>query len=214
MRKSLPYLIILAVTVGVQVDFAGASREFRESGQALLFTFILALVFIYLVLAAQFESWVDPFIILLSVPLALTGGLLAQKLTGGSLNIYSQIGLISLVGLVSKHGILIVDFANRLQREGRDRLDAVVEAASLRLRPILMTTAAMVFGAVPLAMASGAGAQSRQQIGWVIVGGMTIGTLLTLFVVPTVYTFMGRRAVRPAGAGPGAQSPAPTERVV
>jgi len=183
---------------GVQVDFAGASREFRESGQALLVTFILALMFIYLVLAAQFESWVDPFIILLSVPLALTGGLLAQKLTGGSMNIYSQIGLITLVGLVSKHGILIVDFANRLQREGRDRLEAVVEAATLRLRPILMTTAAMVFGAVPLAIASGAGAQSRHQIGWVIVGGMTLGTVLTLFVVPTVYSLMGRRLARPA----------------
>jgi len=178
---------------GLQVDYAGTSREFKESGRALLVTFILAVIFIYLVLAAQFESWVDPFIILLSVPLALTGGLLAQKLTGGSLNIYSQIGLITLVGLVSKHGILIVDFANRLQAEGRDRLDAVVEAASLRLRPILMTTAAMVIGAVPLALASGAGAQSRQQIGWVIVGGMSLGTLLTLFVVPTVYSLLGRR---------------------
>ena len=185
---------------GIQVDYAGMSREFRESGQALLVTFILALLFIYLVLAAQFESWVDPFIILLSVPLALTGGLLAQKLSGGSLNIYSQIGLITLVGLVSKHGILIVDFANRLQREGRDRIEAVVEAAALRLRPILMTTGAMVFGAIPLAIASGAGAQSRQQIGWVIVGGMTLGTLLTLFVVPTVYTLIGRRLAHPARA--------------
>jgi multidrug efflux pump len=178
---------------GLQVDYAGTSREFKESGQALLVTFVLAVIFIYLVLAAQFESWVDPFIILLSVPLALTGGLLAQKLTGGSLNIYSQIGLITLVGLVSKHGILIVDFANRLQAEGRGRLEAVVEAASLRLRPILMTTGAMVIGAVPLALASGAGAQSRQQIGWVIVGGMSLGTLLTLFVVPTVYSLIGRR---------------------
>jgi multidrug efflux pump len=185
---------------GMQIDYAGVSREFRESGRALLVTFILALLFIYLVLAAQFESWVDPFIILLSVPLALTGGLLAQKLTGGSLNIYSQIGLITLVGLVSKHGILIVDFANRLQREGRDRVEAVVESASLRLRPILMTTGAMVFGAIPLALASGAGAQSRHQIGWVIVGGMTVGTLLTLFVVPTVYTLIGRRLARPGAA--------------
>ena len=187
---------------GLQVDYAGTSREFKESGQALLVTFVLAVIFIYLVLAAQFESWVDPFIILLSVPLALTGGLLAQKLTGGSLNIYSQIGLITLVGLVSKHGILIVDFANRLQAGGRDRLEAVVEAASLRLRPILMTTGAMVIGAVPLALASGAGAQSRQQIGWVIVGGMSLGTLLTLFVVPTVYSLIGRRmsAAHPAEA--------------
>ncbi len=183
---------------GIQIDYAGISREFRESGRALLVTFVLAILFIYLVLAAQFESWIDPFIILLSVPLALTGGLMAQKLTGGSLNIYSQIGLITLVGLVSKHGILIVDFANRLQRDGRDRLEAVVEAASLRLRPILMTTGAMVFGAIPLAVASGAGAQSRQQIGWVIVGGMTLGTMLTLFVVPTVYTLIGRRIAKVA----------------
>ncbi len=187
---------------GVQLDYAGISREFRESGQALLVTFILAIVFIYLVLAAQFESWVDPFIILLSVPLALTGGLLAQKLTGGSLNIYSQIGLITLVGLVSKHGILIVDFANKLQAQGRERVEAVVEAAVLRLRPILMTTSAMVIGALPLALAIGAGAQSRQQIGWVIVGGMSFGTLLTLFVVPTVYTLIARQ-----GAG-AAQEPA------
>jgi multidrug efflux pump len=183
---------------GIQVDYAGISREFRESGRALLVTFVLALLFIYLVLAAQFESWVDPFIILLSVPLALTGGLLAQKLSGGSLNIYSQIGLITLVGLVSKHGILIVDFANRLQRDGRERLEAVVEAATLRLRPILMTTAAMIFGAIPLAVATGAGAQSRRQIGWVIVGGMAVGTMLTLFVVPTVYSLIGRRLPRQA----------------
>jgi multidrug efflux pump len=177
----------------VQVDYAGISREFRESGRTLLVTFALALAFIYLVLAAQFESWIDPFVILLSVPLALTGGLLAQKLSGGTLNIYSQIGLITLVGLVSKHGILIVDFANRLQAEGRDRAAAVAAAAALRLRPILMTTGAMIFGALPLALATGAGAEARRQIGWVVVGGMTLGTLLTLFVVPTVYTLIGGR---------------------
>jgi multidrug efflux pump len=122
----------------------------------------------------------------------MTGALLALHLTGGTLNIYSQIGLVTLIGLISKHGILIVQFANRLQDEGRPLREAVVEAAALRLRPILMTTGAMVAGAIPLALAAGAGAESRQEIGWVIVGGMTFGTLLTLFVVPTAYTLLAR----------------------
>ncbi|MCU7808411.1 MAG: efflux RND transporter permease subunit, partial [Candidatus Thiodiazotropha sp. (ex Semelilucina semeliformis)] len=136
------------------------------------------------------ESFVDPLIILVSVPLAIGGALLALKLTGGTLNIYSQIGMITLVGLITKHGILIVEFANQIQRRGSSKLDAVIEAASLRLRPILMTTAAMVLGAVPLALAAGAGAEGRQQIGWVIVGGMSLGTLFTLFVVPVVYSLI------------------------
>jgi multidrug efflux pump len=123
----------------------------------------------------------------------MTGALAALHLTGGTLNIYSQIGLVTLIGLISKHGILIVQFANRLQDDGRPVREAVLEAASLRLRPILMTTGAMVAGAVPLAFAAGAGAASRQEIGWVIVGGMSFGTLLTLFVVPTVYTLLARR---------------------
>src|SRR5690606_3985080 len=144
----------------------------------------------YLVLAAQFESFVDPLIIMFTVPLSMTGALLALQLTGGTLNIYSQIGLVTLIGLISKHGILIVQFANRLQDEGRPLLEAVVEAAALRLRPILMTTGAMVAGAIPLALATGAGAQARQELGWVIVGGMTFGTLHTLFVVPTAYTLL------------------------
>jgi multidrug efflux pump len=127
------------------------------------------------------------------VPLSMIGALLALKWSGGSLNVYSQIGLITLVGLITKHGILIVEFANQLQEEGRELGDALLEAASLRLRPILMTTGAMVLGAVPLAIASGAGAESRSQIGWVIVGGMTVGTLLTLFVVPVAYSYIARR---------------------
>ena len=135
-------------------------------------------------LAAQFESFIDPFIIMLTVPLSMTGALAALKLSGGTLNVYSQIGLVTLVGLITKHGILIVEFANQLQAQGKDMRDAVIEAAVLRLRPILMTTGAMVLGAVPLALATGAGAESRQQIGWVIVGGMLLGTLLTLFVIP------------------------------
>ena len=181
----------------VQTDVAGQSREFRAAGQSLVMVFVLALGFIYLVLAAQFESFRDPVIIMLTVPLSMTGALAALYFTGGSLNVYSQIGLVTLVGLITKHGILIVEFANQQQEAGIDRRPAVIEAAVLRLRPILMTTGAMVFGAVPLALATGAGAESRSQIGWVIVGGMTLGTLLTLFVVPTVYSFMGRIHVHP-----------------
>ncbi len=171
----------------------GQSREFRESGATLYVTFALALAFIYLVLAAQFESFVSPFVIMLTVPLAVTGALLALTLTGGTLNVYSQIGLVMLVGLITKNGILIVEFANQLRLQGKAKLEAVIEAAALRLRPILMTTAATVLGAVPLALATGAGAESRQQIGWVIVGGLLLGTLLTLFVVPTAYTLLVRK---------------------
>ena len=170
----------------------GQSREFGESGQTLIITFALALIVIYLVLAAQFESFISPFIIMLTVPLAATGALLALKLTGATLNVYSQIGLVMLVGLITKHGILIVEFANQLRERGKTKVEAVIEAASLRLRPILMTTAAMVLGAVPLAIASGAGAESRSPIGWVIVGGLLLGTLLTLFVIPVAYTLLTR----------------------
>jgi multidrug efflux pump len=178
-------------------DFSGESREFKEAGSSLVFVFVLALGFIFLVLAAQFESFIDPLIIMLTVPLSMTGALLALNLTGGTLNIYSQIGLVTLIGLISKHGILIVEFANQLQDQGKPMREAVIEAAVLRLRPILMTTCAMVAGAIPLALAAGAGAQSRQEIGWVIVGGMTFGTLLTLFVVPTAYTLLARDRRKP-----------------
>jgi len=180
---------------GTTTDLDGQSREFRNASGSLALVFVLSLLFIFLVLAAQFESFVDPFIIMLSVPLSMLGALLALKFTGGTLNVFSQIGLITLVGLITKHGILIVEFANQLRQQGLGVLEAVQQSAALRLRPILMTTGAMVLGAVPLALASGAGAESRQQIGWVIVGGMTLGTVLTLFVVPTVYTLLARRAV-------------------
>jgi len=180
---------------GYASELNGVSREFRASSGALGLVFVLALLFIFLVLAAQFESFIDPFVILLAVPLSMVGALLALKWSGGTINVFSQIGLITLVGLITKHGILIVEFSNQLRRQGRETLEAVVEAASLRLRPILMTTGAMVLGALPLALASGAGAESRQQIGWVIVGGMSIGTLLTIFVVPTVYSWLARRKV-------------------
>jgi multidrug efflux pump len=180
---------------GYAIDYAGQSREFKTSSASLALTFMLALAFIYLVLAAQFESFRDPFIIMLTVPLSMTGALLALLLSGGTLNVYSQIGLVTLVGLITKHGILIVEFANQMQEKGRDLKQAVIEAAEMRLRPILMTTGAMVLGAIPLALARGAGAESRQQIGWVIVGGLLLGTFFTLFVVPTVYSLLARRRV-------------------
>ncbi|MEP7182329.1 MAG: efflux RND transporter permease subunit [Betaproteobacteria bacterium] len=179
-----------------QTDLDGQSREFRSSGGEIYFTFVLALMFIYLVLSAQFESFKHPFVIMLSVPLSMTGALLTLWLAGGTLNIYSQVGLVTLVGLITKHGILIVEFSNQLRAKGEATVDAVVDAATLRLRPILMTTGAMVLGALPLALASGAGAESRTQIGWVIVGGMAFGTLLTLFVVPTAYTLLAGKSVR------------------
>ncbi|WP_421693198.1 efflux RND transporter permease subunit [Aestuariivirga sp.] len=178
---------------GTITDLTGQAREFRDASSNLLLVFVMALAFIYLVLAAQFESFRDPIMIMVSVPLSMTGALGALWLTGGTLNVYSQIGLVTLIGLITKHGILIVDFANKLQQEGVERRAAILEAARLRLRPILMTTGAMILGAIPLAIASGAGAESRQQIGWVIVGGMSLGTLLTLFVVPCVYAVMGWR---------------------
>jgi multidrug efflux pump len=178
---------------GAVTDYDGVSREFRQSSAGLYITFLLALGFIYLVLAAQFESFIDPFIIMLAVPLSVTGALLALWLTGNTLNIYSQIGLVTLIGLITKHGILIVEFANQLRDGGKDKLEAVIESSALRLRPILMTTGAMVLGALPLALSSGAGAESRQAIGWVIVGGMSLGTVLTLFVVPTAYLVIARR---------------------
>ena len=180
---------------GYATELAGASREFKSSSGALGLVFVLALLFIFLVLSAQFESFVDPFVIMLSVPLSMVGALAALQLSGGTLNVYSQIGLITLVGLITKHGILIVEFSNQLRQQGLATTQAVVQAAALRLRPILMTTGAMVLGAIPLAMATGAGAESRRQIGWVIVGGMTLGTLLTIFVVPTMYTLFARKGV-------------------
>ena len=195
-----------------RTELDGPSREFRESGAALLFTFVLALAFIYLVLSAQFESFVSPFVIMLTVPLAMTGALAALKLTGGTLNVYSQIGLVMLIGLITKHGILIVEFSNQLRAKGMGAAEAVTEAATLRLRPILMTTGAMVLGALPLALAKGAGAEARQPIGWVIVGGLLLGTVFTLFVIPTAYVLLtGRR--RESGRKEGAyeQIPGPAE---
>jgi multidrug efflux pump len=182
---------------GYTVDYAGESRQLRVEGSKFLPTFMLSAVLIYLVLAAQFESFRDPFIILAgSVPLAIAGALTFSFLGFTSLNIYSQVGLITLVGLISKNGILIVQFANHLQEEGRSKLNAVIEAASTRLRPILMTTAATVFGHLPLVFASGPGAGARNSIGIMLVSGMIIGTAFTLFVVPSIYMLVAKRHVR------------------
>jgi multidrug efflux pump len=178
--------------LAAQIDYAGQSRDFKEASAAFYVTLGLSLIFIYLVLAAQFESFIDPFVIMLTVLLAMTGALATLKLTGGTMNIYSQIGLITLVGLITKHGILIVDFANQSRERGTPIREALLEAAGLRLRPILMTTGAMVLGAIPLAVATGAGAESRRQIGQVIVGGLTFGTVFTLFVVPVAYILLTR----------------------
>jgi len=192
---------------GYSTDLNGTSREFRNSQGALAIVFVLALLFIFLVLAAQFESFIDPLVIMLSVPLSMLGALLALKWTGGSLNVYSQIGLITLVGLITKHGILIVEFTNQLRGQGMEMIDAVVKASSQRLRPILMTTGAMVLGALPLALSHGAGAESRIQIGWVIVGGMSLGSLLAVFVVPTMYTLFARKAIPGANKAVAKEQP-------
>ena len=198
MGKALEFMDETAKTVlkpGYSTDLNGLSREYRSSSNSLGLVFVLALIFIFLVLAAQFESFVDPLVIMLSVPLSMAGALLALLWSGGSLNVFSQIGLITLVGLITKHGILIVEFANQLRAAGLSVMEAISQSAVQRLRPIMMTTGAMVLGAVPLAIATGAGAESRRQIGWVIVGGMSLGSLLTIFVVPAMYTLFARKKI-------------------
>jgi multidrug efflux pump len=178
---------------GFTVDYAGESRQLRVEGSKFLGTFMLSGILIYLVLAAQFESFRDPFIVLAgSVPLAISGALLFSFLGFTTLNIYSQVGLITLVGLVSKNGILIVEFANHLQETGLSKLEAVIGAADTRLRPILMTTAATVIGHFPLVLATGPGAGARNSIGIMLVSGMIIGTLFTLFVVPSIYMLVAK----------------------
>jgi multidrug efflux pump len=199
---------------GFSYDFQGESRQYVQEGGTLVVTFVFALIIIYLVLAAQYESFRDPLIILIALPTAIFGALIPINFGLASINIYTQVGLVTLIGLISKHGILMVDYANHLQEnEGLDRRAAIERAAAIRLRPILMTTAAMVVGMVPLLIASGAGAASRFSIGLVIAAGMTIGTIFTLFVTPAVYTYVARdhhaHAV-PAPEGPAAAASEPT----
>lgn len=179
---------------GFSHDWQADARQYMQEGNTLLFAFLAALVVIYLVLAAQYESLVDPFIILITVPMSICGALIPLALGYATVNIYTQIGLVTLIGLISKHGILMVEFANELQlHEGLDKRAAILKAAQIRLRPILMTTAAMVFGLVPLLFATGAGAHSRFGLGVVIVCGMLIGTFFTLFVLPTIYSLLARQ---------------------
>ncbi|MEN3975532.1 efflux RND transporter permease subunit [Emcibacter sp. SYSU 3D8] len=196
-------------SAGYHYDYTGQSRQYAQEGNALIATFFLSILVIYLVLAAQFESWRDPIIILVSVPMSIAGALIFLTLGAATINIYTQVGLITLIGLIAKNGILIVDFANNLQiKEGLDKRAAVLKAAGVRLRPILMTTVAMIFAMVPLLLADGPGAESRFDIGLVISTGLGIGTLFTLFVVPTVYVVLARdqrdraRAAQPHPATP------------
>jgi len=195
MGDALGYLKHLADTTlpqGYSIDYAGQSRQFMQESSGFLLTFVFALIIIFLALSAQFESFRDPLIILVSVPMSIAGALIFISLGigGATLNIYTQVGLVTLMGLISKHGILIVEFANNLQSQGKSKREAIEQAAGIRLRPILMTTAAMVLGVLPLLTASGAGAASRFNLGLVIASGIAIGTLFTLFVVPTVYMLL------------------------
>jgi hydrophobe/amphiphile efflux-1 (HAE1) family protein len=199
---------------GFTFDFQGESRQYEQEGSRLVVTFAFALIVIYLVLAAQYESFRDPLIILIALPTSIFGALLPLTAGLGTVNIYTQIGLVTLIGLISKHGILMVDYANHLQaNEGLGRREAIEHAAAIRLRPILMTTAAMVIAMVPLIFASGAGAASRFAIGLVIAAGMTIGTLFTLFVTPAMYTYIAREHQHDADAvqAPSAARPEPAE---
>jgi multidrug efflux pump len=197
---------------GYVIDYGGQSRQYKSEGAALMVTFLFALIIIYLVLSAQFESFRDPIIMLVTVPMSISGALLVLnalalfQVPGATINIYTQVGLLTLVGVISKHGILIVEFANKLQLEGRSKRDAIEEASSIRLRPVLMTTAALVIAMVPLLIATGPGAVSRFSMGLVIAAGMTIGTLFTLYIVPAVYLYIGRDYARDRAPEAAAQA--------
>ena len=174
-------------------DLGGESRDFRESSSNTLFAFGLALLLVYLILAAQFESFIDPFIIILTVPMAVAGAFLSLWIFGQTWNIFSQIGTIMLIGLVTKNGILIVEFANQLKEQGKPIAEAIVEASVARLRPILMTSLAIALGALPIAMALGAAAKSRMSMGIVIIGGTLFSLILTLYVIPAIYSLWSRK---------------------
>src|SRR5258708_1856704 len=196
---------------GFRTDMAGQSRDFAESSSSLIFAFMFAIILIYLVLAAQFESLIDPFIILLTVPMAVTGALLSLWFTHQSINIFSEIGIIMLIGLITKNGILIVEFANQRKEEGMTVRQAALAAASSRFRPILMTTLAMIFGTLPIALSLGTSSGSRTSLGIVVVGGLIFAGILTLYVIPAVYSYFSRPHRAKAGgegaAGSGHANP-------
>jgi multidrug efflux pump len=202
--------ITQAAPAGYQIDYSGPSRQFIQESGGFIVTLLFAIIIVFLTLSAQYESFRDPIVILVSVPMALFGALIFINLGATTLNIYTQVGLVTLMGLVSKHGILIVQFANELQRAGKTKREAIEQAAAVRLRPILMTTAAMVFGVVPLVIAAGAGAAGRHAMGLVIFTGLSIGTLFTLFVVPSVYMLLGADHHKQRAAA-GGVAPVPAE---
>ncbi|MBX2860711.1 MAG: efflux RND transporter permease subunit, partial [Vampirovibrio sp.] len=193
--KNLEKIAAEELPQSIRTTWAGETREFLDAQNATLAAFLLALFVVYLVLSAQFESFIHPIIIMLTVPLAVCGALVTLFISGASLNIYSQIGMILLIGLVTKNGILIVEYANRQLEENPEATirQAIVQAANIRFRPILMTSIATIFGALPIAFGLGAGSESRQPLGLVVVGGMILSTFLTLYVVPMVYELMNRR---------------------
>ena len=193
---------------GYSSDYAGESRQFIQESGGFVGLLLFSILIVYLALAFQFESYRDPVVILFSVPPALFGALAFITMGFASINVYTQVGLVTLLGLITKHGILIVQFANQLQRAGHNKREAIEEAAAVRLRPILMTTAAMVLGVVPLVWASGAGAAGRHDMGLVIFAGLSIGTLLTLFMVPAMYLFIGSTHSAASIENPGAQADA------
>ena len=181
------------------ISFSGQSQQYQETSSGVAVTFVLAILIVFLVLAGQFESFIQPLVIMLSVPLAIAAAILALWFGGLTLNIYSQIGIILLIGLMAKNGILIVEFANQLRDEGLEVREAVIEASVIRLRPIVMTVVSTVLGAVPLLLASGAGGESRQAIGTVIIGGLFVASIMTLFLTPVLYDLLAR-FTRPRGA--------------
>ena len=191
----------------MQIDYDGPSRALKQANASIGLIFLLAIIFIYLVLSAQFESFRDPLIVLAVVPVSMTGALVGLWMIKGSLNAYSFIGIITLIGLVAKNGILITEFANQLRDEGAAKIDALIHSSEVRLRPILMTTTATVLGAVPLLLTTGPGANSRADLGAVVVGGMIVGTFVSLFLVPTCYSLMSRKVRKPLVEIPGASAP-------
>jgi multidrug efflux pump len=205
--EALDSLNALAAQVlphGSSIALAGESRELKESGSALYFAFGLALVAVFMVLASQFESLIHPFTVLLAVPLAVTGALLTLLIANSTINLYSQIGMVLLIGLVTKNSILLVEYGNQLKAKGMSAVDAIQESGRIRLRPILMTSVATVMGALPIALGFGAGAASRQPLGYAIVGGVLFSTLLSLFLVPAVYVILDAVRVRGRRTQPAA----------